>query len=87
MSYPIKKLQVRSLKARRSWFKMKILRQKIRFIIEKTDTGFSAYAKEYPIYTIGAFFTELLHNAVEATNLHLAEQDSQISKSVTRQKN
>ena len=59
---------------------MKILRKKIRFTVEKTDTGFSAYAEEYPIYTTGAFFTELLHNAVEATNLHLTEQNSHISK-------
>jgi len=59
---------------------MRILRQKIRFTVEKTDTGFSAYAEKFPIYTTGAHFTELLRNAVEATNLHLSEQDSQISE-------
>ena len=59
---------------------MKMLRQKIRFTVEKTDTGFSAFADKYPIYTTGAYFTELLQNAVEATNLHLTEQDCQISK-------
>jgi len=59
---------------------MKILRKKIRFTVEKTDTGFSAYADKYPIYTTGTYFTELLRNAVEATNLHLIEQGSQISE-------
>jgi transcriptional regulator with XRE-family HTH domain len=59
---------------------MKMLRKKIRFTVEKTDTGFSAYSEKYPIYTTGAYFSELLHNAVEATNLHLTEQDSQISE-------
>ena len=59
---------------------MKKPRKKIRFIVEKTDTGFSAYNEEFPIYTTGAFFTELLHNAVEATNLFLADQNSQITE-------
>ena len=59
---------------------MKTLRIKIPFIVEKTDTGFSAYAHSYPVYTTGAYFTELLHNAVEATNLYLSEQNSQISE-------
>ena len=58
---------------------MKTLRQKIRFTVEKTDTGFSAYSEKFPIYTTGAHFTELLRNAVEATNLHLNEEGCQIS--------
>jgi hypothetical protein len=29
---------------------MKMLRKKIRFTVEKTDTGFSAYSEKYPIY-------------------------------------
>ena len=60
---------------------MKMLRKKIRFTVEKTDTGFSAYSEKYPIYTTGAYFSELLHNAVEATNLFLADQNSQITES------
>ncbi|MEE9461727.1 MAG: hypothetical protein V3V53_07835 [Bacteroidales bacterium] len=59
---------------------MRTLRKKIRFTVEKTDTGFSAYAEKFPVCTTGTYFTELLQNAVEATNLHLTEQDSQISK-------
>ena len=65
---------------KRSWFKMKMLRKKIKFTVEKTDTGFSAYAERYPVYTTGSNFTELLHNAVEASNLHLIEQDIQITE-------
>jgi len=59
---------------------MKMLRKKIKFTVEKTDTGFSAYAERYPVYTTGSNFTELLHNAVEASNLHLIEQDIQITE-------
>ena len=58
---------------------MKKLRKKINFIVEKTDTGFSAFSKEYPVFTTGTYFSELLHNAVEATNFYLIEQNSQIS--------
>ena len=43
---------------------------KLKFIIEKTETGFSAYCKEYPVYTTGDNFTELLSNAEEAISLY-----------------
>jgi len=59
---------------------MKTLRKKVRFTVEKTDTGFSAFAENYPIYTTGSYFSELLQNAVEATNLFLSDQGCQISK-------
>lgn len=53
---------------------MKVLKKKTKLIVEKTDTGFSAYNESYPVFTTGESFTELLHNAVEAMNLYLAEQ-------------
>ena len=59
---------------------MKVLRKKITFIVEKTDTGFSAFSVEYPIFTTGTYFSELLQNAVEATNLYLIEKNTQISE-------
>lgn len=59
---------------------MKTLKKRIRMTVEKTDTGFSAYSEEYPVFTTGVSFTELLHNAVEATNLFLSEQESQITE-------
>jgi hypothetical protein len=59
---------------------MKTLKKKIQFTVEKTDTGFSAYSDIYPVYTTGQSFTELLNNAVEAMNLFLSENGSQITE-------
>ncbi|MDP3468533.1 MAG: hypothetical protein Q8S11_09390 [Daejeonella sp.] len=46
---------------------------KIVFIVEKTSTGFSAFALDfetYPVGTTGKNFTELKSNIIEALNLH-----------------
>jgi predicted RNase H-like HicB family nuclease len=59
---------------------MKTLKKKIRLTVEKTDTGFSAYSGEYPVFTTGKTFTELLDNSVEAMNLYFEEKDCQINK-------
>ncbi|MEA3478375.1 MAG: XRE family transcriptional regulator [Bacteroidota bacterium] len=59
---------------------MKILRKKIKLVVEKTDTGFSAFCKEYPVYTTGQSFTELVNHAVEAMNLYLLEQGTQVTE-------
>lgn len=59
---------------------MKTLKKKIMMMVEKTETGFSAYSDVYPVFTTGVSFTELLHNAVEATNLFLSDQKSQITE-------
>jgi len=58
---------------------MRTIKKKIRMVVEKTETGFSAYSEEYPIYTTGESFTELLWNSVEAINLFLSDQDSQVT--------
>ena len=58
---------------------MKTLKKKIIFTVEKTDTRFSAYSDNYPVYTTGKSFTELLHNAVESMNLYLEDSDSKIT--------
>lgn len=57
---------------------MKTLRKKIKISVEKTDTGFSAFCNDYPVYTTGKTFTELLENIVEATNLYLEDQNAQV---------
>jgi predicted RNase H-like HicB family nuclease len=57
---------------------MKTLKEKIKLTVEKTDTGFSAFSEVYPVFTTGNTFTELLKNAVEAINLYLTDQDSQV---------
>jgi hypothetical protein len=44
---------------------------KIVFVVERTNTGFSAYAEDYDIYTTGNSEEELRRNILEATNLHL----------------
>jgi len=57
---------------------MKTYRKKIRLIVEKTDTGFSAYCEEHPVFTTGRLFSELLHNALEALNLYMNDQGIQV---------
>jgi len=59
---------------------MKTLKKKIKLVVERTDTGFSAYSEDYPVFTTGESFTELLHDAVEAMNLFLIDQASQITE-------
>jgi len=58
---------------------MKTLRNKVGVIIEKTDTGFSAYTENYPVYTTGQTISELLINIVEALNYYLEDQDSKVT--------
>ena len=53
---------------------MKTLKKKIKMIVEKTDTGFSAYSVDYPIYTTGKSITDLINNAYEASNLYYADE-------------
>jgi DNA-binding transcriptional regulator YiaG len=57
---------------------MKTLKKKIKFTVEKTDTGFSAFSEVYPVFTTGKNFTELLKNVVEAMNFYLTDQDFQV---------
>jgi predicted RNase H-like HicB family nuclease len=55
-------------------------KEKLKFIVEKTDTGFSAYCKEYPVYTTGNSFTELLANAEEALSLYDESQSNKVQE-------
>ena len=58
---------------------MKAFKKKIVMLLEKTDTGFSAYAKEFPIYTTGQTISELLNNSFEATNLYFEGKEITIT--------
>jgi predicted RNase H-like HicB family nuclease len=58
---------------------MKPMRKKVVFILEKTDTGFSAYASDYPIFTTGKTISELLDNAYEAAGLFFEEEEIKIT--------
>lgn len=49
--------------------------KKINLIVEKTSTGFSAYAENLPVYTTGKSMTELKSNILEAINLYQEEND------------
>jgi len=42
--------------------------------VEKTDTGFSAFSEDYPIYTTGRTIPELIDNAVESANLFFEDE-------------
>jgi len=57
---------------------MKTTNKKIKMIVEKTDTGFSAFSKDYPIYTTGRTIPELIDNALEAANLFFEEENIRI---------
>jgi len=48
--------------------------KKIRVIIEKNDTGFSAFAVSYPVFTTGSTMNELIDNACEAFSLFFEEE-------------
>jgi len=58
---------------------MKATAGKLKMIVEKTDTGFSAYSDKYPIYTTGRTIPELIDNALEAANLYYEEVGIQVT--------
>jgi predicted RNase H-like HicB family nuclease len=46
---------------------------KIKVKVEKTTTGFSAYAEKYAAFTTGKTVAELIANMVESLNLYFEE--------------
>jgi hypothetical protein len=56
---------------------MKTVKKKVKIIVEKTDTGFSAFAEDYPIYTTGKNVSELIDNSFEAVALY--QEDGNIN--------
>lgn len=53
--------------------------KKITLLVEKTETGYSAYAEDYPVYTVGTNLDELKNNILESLNLYFDETKSQIT--------
>lgn len=53
---------------------MKTTKKPIKMIVEKTNSGFSAYAVDYPIYTTGKTMADLINNAHEASNLYYSDE-------------
>jgi predicted RNase H-like HicB family nuclease len=55
--------------------------KKFKIIVEKTSTGYSAYADKYPVYTTGSDVKELVDNIIEAMNFHLREAGEKVTLS------
>lgn len=53
-------------------------KKKIILTVEKTNTGFSAFSADYPIFTTGKSIPELINNAYEATELYFEEENVKI---------
>jgi predicted RNase H-like HicB family nuclease len=51
---------------------------KIEMIVEKTKTGYSAYAEKYPVYTVGNSLEELKGNMLQSLNLHFEAQNKTV---------
>jgi len=58
---------------------MKTTKKKIKLVVEKTETGFSAFCEDYPIYTTGRTIAELIDNALEAASLYFEDKNIQLS--------
>src|SRR5436190_10216207 len=48
--------------------------KKIEMVVERTRTGYSAYASKYPVFTTGKSLNQLKVNIIEALNLHFYEK-------------
>ena len=59
---------------------MTFKKRKIVAVVEKTGTGFSAFAADYPAFTTGKTITELSRNIVEALNLYFEDDEIQITQ-------
>jgi|SRR5665647_600618 len=53
---------------------------KINMIVERTKTGYSAYAEKYPVYTVGSSLEELKANILESLNLYFEGQGKTITE-------
>lgn len=63
------------MKSKNSTVKKDLTDKKINLIVEKTSTGFSAYAEKFPVYTTGRSITNLKENILEALNLYNEEMN------------
>lgn len=60
-----------------------LTKRKINVTVEKTNTGFSAFAVDYPVFTTGKTISELSDNMVEALNLYFEDDGMHVdSKNV-----
>jgi predicted RNase H-like HicB family nuclease len=55
--------------------------KKMKIIVEKTSTGYSAYADKYPVYTTGDTVKDLTNNIEEALSFYFKEGGEKIKVS------
>lgn len=48
--------------------------------VEKTRTGYSAFALKYPVYTVGKTLDELKENMLDALNLFFSEKGKAVTE-------
>jgi hypothetical protein len=48
--------------------------KQVTFIVEKTGSGYSAYAKDYPVYTVGDNMEDLKKSMLDAINTHFEDE-------------
>jgi hypothetical protein len=58
---------------------MKTTRKKIKMIVERTETGFSAFSDNYPIFTTGRTIPELIDNAFDAATLYFENDEIELT--------
>jgi len=56
------------------------IRKKVAVKVEKTKTGFSAFAVHYPVFTTGKTMAELSKNIVEALNLYFEDDGIEVDE-------
>lgn len=56
------------------------IRKKVAVKVEKTKTGFSAFAVDYPVFTTGRTMAELSKNIVEALNLYFEDDGIEVDE-------
>lgn len=54
--------------------------KKIDFTVERTNTGYSAFAEDYAIFTAGDDWADLEYNILEATNLWFEEEGKVVTR-------
>ena len=47
--------------------------KKINVVVEKTKDGYSAYAEDYPVFTVGSSMDEIKNYMLKAINLYFEE--------------
>jgi predicted RNase H-like HicB family nuclease len=57
-----------------------LVKKKIVAKVEKTKTGFSAFAIDYPVFTTGKTISELTKNLAEALNLYFEDDGYRVEE-------